>query len=62
MCLDCMITYGLIFTVVAIGTDIMGNLYNFSEEQTGFIIMIPNLICGLIAIPSGILADKYGKR
>ena len=62
MACDCLLTFSIIETTVAIGTDIMGKLYQWPDETTGMFVTVPYLVCGISLIPLGHFVDKNGKR
>lgn len=62
MAIDCLLTFSIIETTIAIGTDILDKLYEWPETDTGMFVTAPYLICGLLLIPLGWFVDKYGKR
>lgn len=62
MSVDCLLTYSMTFTIVAVGTDLMQSKYKFPETETGVFVTLPYLICALCMIPVGIIADSYGGR
>lgn len=62
MAFDCLLHFALIETAIAIGTDLMENCYNWSEQQNGMFVTVPYLVCGLLLAPLGFYVDKYGKR
>ena len=62
MATDCLLSYAIIETTIAIGTDIMGNLYGWSEEENGLFITVPYFVCGLTLLPLGFYVDRIGRR
>lgn len=62
MAIDCLLTFSIIETTIAIGTDILDKLYEWPEEDTGMFVTVPYLICGVLLIPLGLFVDKYGRR
>ena len=62
MATDCLLSYAIIETTIAIGTDIMGNLYGWSEEEAGLFITVPYFVCGLTLLPLGFYVDRIGRR
>jgi len=62
MATDCLFHYAIIETMCAIGTDIMGNLYGWTEEENGMFVTVPYLVCGLTLMPLGFYVDQFGRR
>ena len=62
MAIDCLLTFSIIETTIAIGTDILDKLYMWPEMETGMFVTAPYLICGILLIPLGWFVDKYGRR
>ena len=62
MAVDCLITFSIIKTTIAIGTDIMEKLYKWPDSTTGMFVTVPYLICGIFLIPLGYGVDLGGKR
>ena len=62
MAMDCLLSYAIIETTIAIGTDIMGKLYNWTEEENGMFVTFPYFVCGLTLGPLGLYVDKFGRR
>ena len=62
MAIDCLLTFSIIETTIAIGTDIMEKLYKWPDNANGMFVTAPYLICGIFLIPLGYFVDKYGCR
>lgn len=62
MAFDCLLHFALIETAIAIGTDLMGKCYNWSDEENGMFVTVPYLVCGLLLAPLGFFVDKHGQR
>ena len=62
MAFDCLLTFSVIETTIAIGTDILKELYGWDDKVTGMFVTVPYLICGILLGPMGYLVDKYGNR
>lgn len=57
MAVDCLMTFSIIETTIAIGTDIMEKLYQWGDDTTGMFVTAPYLICGIFLIPLGYCVD-----
>ena len=62
MAVDCLMTFSIIETTIAIGTDIMEKLYQWGDDTTGMFVTAPYLICGIFLIPLGYCVDLNGRR
>ena len=62
MAFDCLLSYAIVETTIAIGTDIMKELYGWTDEENGMFVTVPYLICGILLAPMGHLVDKFGRR
>ncbi len=54
---DIFLSYALHQTTIALGTNLMKDRFGYSEEETGIYIMIPYLVCAIMMVPIGNLAD-----
>lgn len=61
-CLDCLLTYSMLFTSILVGTNLHQHKFSFNNKAAGVIITLPYLISGALMAPLGILADKKGQR
>ena len=59
---DIFLSYALHQTTIALGTNLMKDRFGYSEEETGIYIMLPYLVCAIMMVPIGNLADKIGQR
>ena len=62
MALDCLLTFSIMFTIIAIGTNLMQDVYGFSQLETGVQVTLPYLVGAVLLMPLGYLFDKYGNR
>jgi len=62
MAIDCLLTFSIMFTIIAVGTDMMQDVYGFSPLETGMHVTLPYLMCGFLVIPFGLFFDKFGNR
>ena len=62
MAFDCLFTFSNMFTIIAIGTDMMQDVYGFSQLETGIHVTLPYCIGAACMMPFGYFFDKYGNR
>ena len=62
MAFDCLLSFSVIETAIAVGTDLMETCYKWGDEANGMFVTLPYLVCGLTLAPLGFLVDRYGKR
>ena len=62
MATDCVISFGISFTLIAIGNEMLQSRFNYTEEQASFYITMPYFLVGIMTPSLGYLADQIGKR